>query len=108
MTVKLANTSPTSHRGPSGMTAAQPAGNSDSIGHLPVAAIGELKFRENDGFQSVLRQRVDQFFQKTGRRRHDDPRMYLKTAIIFTWFVLSYALLVFVAATWWLALPLAV
>jgi linoleoyl-CoA desaturase len=33
--------------------------------------------------------------------------MYLKTAIIAVWFFVSYALLVFVAPTWWLALPLA-
>jgi linoleoyl-CoA desaturase len=32
--------------------------------------------------------------------------MYLKTAIVFTWFAASYALLVFLVGTWWLALPL--
>src|SRR5262247_1055935 len=79
-----------------------------SIGRSSVAATGEVKFRENDGFQVVLRQRVDQYFHETGRRRRDCPRMYLKTAIIFGWFAASYVLLVFVAATWWLALPLAI
>ncbi len=34
--------------------------------------------------------------------------MYLKTAIVLTWFAASYALLVFVATTWWMALPLAI
>jgi len=33
--------------------------------------------------------------------------MYLKTAILFACFAASYALLVFVAQTWWQALPLA-
>ena len=34
--------------------------------------------------------------------------MYLKTAIIVGWLLASYALLVFVVGTWWLALPLAI
>jgi linoleoyl-CoA desaturase len=34
--------------------------------------------------------------------------MYLKGAIIFGWLVLSYALLVFLAGTWWLALASAI
>ncbi|HET7376258.1 MAG TPA: fatty acid desaturase, partial [Anaerolineae bacterium] len=34
--------------------------------------------------------------------------MYLKTAIILAVFISLYSLLVFVAATWWQALPLAI
>ena len=34
--------------------------------------------------------------------------MYLKTAIVLTWFAASYALLVFAATTWWMAVPLAI
>jgi len=34
--------------------------------------------------------------------------MYLKTAILLTWLAASYVLLVFVAETWWQALPLAI
>jgi linoleoyl-CoA desaturase len=34
--------------------------------------------------------------------------MYLKTAIVFAWFVTSYVLLVFFVGTWWLALPLVI
>ena len=34
--------------------------------------------------------------------------MYVKTAIVCLWFVTSYALLVFMAAAWWQALPLAI
>jgi linoleoyl-CoA desaturase len=34
--------------------------------------------------------------------------MYLKGAIIFSWFAVSYAVLVFLAGTWWLALAAAV
>jgi linoleoyl-CoA desaturase len=34
--------------------------------------------------------------------------MYLKTAVILAWFATSYALLVFVVPTWWLAAPLSI
>jgi linoleoyl-CoA desaturase len=75
---------------------------------LPAAAPGKaLKFGGTDGFQRVLRRRVNQFFQSTGRRQRDCPRMYLKTAIVLGWLVVSYVLLVFLAWTWWQALPLA-
>jgi linoleoyl-CoA desaturase len=71
-------------------------------------APGELKFGASDGFQRELQRRVDRYFQSTGRRRRDCPRMYLKTAIVLGWLLASYVLLVFVVGTWWLALPLAI
>ena len=73
------------------------------------AAISETRIRFNDNteFQHALRRRAEQFFRDTGRRQRDCPRMYLKTAIIFTSFAASYALLVFAALSWWQALPLA-
>jgi linoleoyl-CoA desaturase len=67
-----------------------------------------LKFEPNDGFQSALRARVDEYFQSSGRSRRDCPRMYLKTAIILGWFAASYVSLVFLANAWWLAIPAAV
>ncbi len=67
-----------------------------------------LKFASNDAFLKVLRQRVDDLFDGTGRRRRDCVGMYLKTAIIFGWFVASYVLLVCWASTWWQALLLSV
>ncbi len=71
------------------------------------ASSSGLKFGKNNEFQAELRRRVDDFFQRTGRRRRDVPQMYLKTAILLTSFVVLYILLVFVAETWWQALPLA-
>lgn len=71
-------------------------------------APGRLKFARNDEFHRTLRQRVQQYFEETGLRQRDCPRMYLKTALIVTWLAASYGLLVFVAATWWVAVPLAV
>jgi linoleoyl-CoA desaturase len=62
---------------------------------------GKLTFERDAGFYDELRRRVATYFATSGRRPRDDPRMYLKTAILLLWFGTSYALLVFVAATWW-------
>src|SRR5678815_4987029 len=67
-----------------------------------------LTFGRDNGFQSELRRRVDEYFRRTGRRKRDCPQMYLKTGIILASFAGLYFMLVFVAATWWQALPLAI
>lgn len=67
-----------------------------------------VKFGADDGFCRELRRRVERYFEESGLRERDCPRMYLKTAIVLTWLAASYILLVFVAEAWWLALPLAV
>jgi linoleoyl-CoA desaturase len=67
-----------------------------------------LKFAGDSDFQMEVRQRIDEFFRSTGRRQRDCPQMYAKTAILIVSFTTFYALLVFVAQTWWQALPLAV
>lgn len=67
-----------------------------------------LKFAGDSDFQTEVRQRIDEFFRSTGRRQRDCPQMYAKTAILIASFTASYALLVFVAQTWWQALPLAI
>jgi linoleoyl-CoA desaturase len=67
-----------------------------------------VKFSADDGFFHELRYRVKRYFEESGLRERDCPRMYLKTAIVLTWLAASYILLVFVAEAWWLALPLAV
>ena len=65
-------------------------------------------FGKSDGFQVELKRRVDEYFQVTGLPQRDCPQMYLKTAILLSTFVAAYVLLVFFAATWWQALPLAI
>jgi linoleoyl-CoA desaturase len=67
-----------------------------------------LKFGSGSGFQAELRRRVEEFFRHSGRRQRDCWQMYLKTAILLAVFAATYTLLVFVAATWWQALPLAI
>ena len=65
------------------------------------------KFANDTGFYRELKRRVDRYFETTGLRRRGSLRMYFKTAVILLWFGASYALLVFAAATWWQAVPLA-
>jgi linoleoyl-CoA desaturase len=67
-----------------------------------------LTFGRDNTFQLELRRKVDEYFRSTGRRQRDCPQMYLKTGIILAFFFTYYSLLVFVVATWWLALPLAI
>lgn len=67
-----------------------------------------LKFNDRREFLSVLRQRVDDYFCTTGQPRRDCPQIYVKTAIILSWFVMSYVMLVFLSSTWWQAIPLAI
>jgi linoleoyl-CoA desaturase len=68
----------------------------------------KLKFGGNNTFQVELRHRVDEFFQSTGHRKRDCPRMYVKTAILIVSLVVLYVLLVFFAQAWWQALPLSI
>lgn len=72
------------------------------------AALAPLKFSSPDDFRQALRQRVDEYFADTGRKPRDCPQMYAKTAIVLGGCGVLYALLVFVAASWWVALPLAI
>jgi linoleoyl-CoA desaturase len=78
------------------------------VGDIHDASQGRLTFGRDNAFQKELRRRVDDFFSSSDRRRRDCPEMYLKTAIILSLFTGVYLLLVFMAETWWQALPLAV
>jgi linoleoyl-CoA desaturase len=66
-----------------------------------------LKFSHSDRFLQVLRARVDDYFESTGRSKRDSPRMYFKTATILCWFFGAYFLLLFAVHSWWLIVPLA-
>jgi linoleoyl-CoA desaturase len=67
-----------------------------------------VAFDGHDPFRAELRRRVDAFFRSTGRRERDCWQMYLKTGILLGALAACYLLLVFVARSSWLALPLAV
>lgn len=84
------------------MPAAPVHGGGEPVGH-PLRP----KFpRDEIGFHSELRRRVDAYFA-AGRSDRDCWQMYLKTATIVGWLVGAYLLLVFAAQTWWQAVPLA-
>jgi linoleoyl-CoA desaturase len=68
----------------------------------------KVKFDPDTDFYRELRSRIDDYFTTTGRSTRDVPQVYLKTAVIMVWLFVSYGLLVFVASTWWQAVPLAI
>lgn len=61
--------------------------------------MNRITFGAGDGFHSLLRQRVHDYFQASGRQRRDSPAMRFKSALILAWFALTYWLLVFVVAS---------
>jgi linoleoyl-CoA desaturase len=67
-----------------------------------------VRFAQDDAFHRLIKARIDRYFRRTGLSPRDSRQMYLKSAIILTWFAASYILLVFVAANWWSAGLLAV
>lgn len=67
-----------------------------------------LKFQTPDVFRRALCRRVDEYFDRTGRKRRDCPQMYAKSAIILTVCVAAYVMLVALAGVWWMAILLAV
>lgn len=82
---------------------------SDTVKLGDSAKFGDsVKFGDSEGFLKALKLRVDAYFVATGLRRRDNPRMYVKTAVILSWAVASYVLLVFLASAWWQVIPLAV
>jgi linoleoyl-CoA desaturase len=67
-----------------------------------------LTFSASTAFREDLEARVAAYFSATGLQRRGCARMLLKTATLFTWLAASYLALVFLATTWWQALPLGV
>ncbi len=80
----------------------------ETVGSLPAGFAKKPTFSKSDGFLIELRRRVDEYFLRTGLAQRDCPQMYRKTAILFATCASSYVLLVFFAATWWQAFPLAI
>ena len=62
-----------------------------------------IRFADRGVFSRELEASAGAYFEDAGRRRRDLPRMYLKTLVILTWFVGSWAVLVFVASSGWQA-----
>lgn len=58
-------------------------------------------FARDPGFRRAVTRSVERYFADAERSPHGDRRMILKAAVTLAWFAASYALLVFVARTWW-------
>ncbi|WP_425386783.1 fatty acid desaturase family protein [Cyanobium gracile] len=58
-------------------------------------SLNRITFGAGDGFQSLLRARVQDHFEATGQERRDSLAMVVKSAVILAWFALAYVLLVF-------------
>ncbi|MCR9200382.1 MAG: acyl-CoA desaturase [Planctomycetaceae bacterium] len=67
-----------------------------------------VKFARCEGYMATLKERVDDYFRTTQLSPKDQPRMYLKTAIILAWLVASYVGLVFWSANVWQACACAI
>ena len=59
-----------------------------------------FKFGPAAGFHTELKERVEEYFVRTGRSQHGGVRLGLKAVIITVWLTASYCLLVFGAETW--------
>lgn len=66
-----------------------------------------VKYPPHSPLRADLVARVNDYFESNGLRPDGGFRMWVKTALILSWFVASYVLLVFWATTWWQAIPLA-
>lgn len=65
------------------------------------SASNNLKFSRGPEFRRALNDRVDEHFESSGKTRRDQPAMVLKTAVILSWFVASYSVLVFAPVSIW-------
>ncbi|MFO0645522.1 MAG: acyl-CoA desaturase [Polyangiales bacterium] len=66
-----------------------------------------VRFGHDGAFRADLKRASDAYFASAARPRRDIAAMYLKTAVILTWFVGSWVLLVFFATRAWQGVLLA-
>ncbi|MSQ83987.1 MAG: acyl-CoA desaturase [Myxococcales bacterium] len=67
------------------------------------AAPSRPRFLPHGAFHRDVQARVQAWLAEPGRTSRDLPAMYLKSAVIITWFLTSWTLLVFFASSWWSA-----
>lgn len=65
-------------------------------------------FPAHSSLRAELNAEVDAYFARTGLDPAGGRPALLKTAVLLTWVIASYVLLLFAATTWWTAAPLAV
>ena len=67
-----------------------------------------LTYCGSTAFRRELEKRVASYFEAGNRSRHGTGRMLAKTVILLGWLAASYVAMVWGAATWWQAVPLAI
>jgi linoleoyl-CoA desaturase len=78
------------------------------LSHEPELPISRLKFaKDSTGFLNELKRRVDGYFTTSGKSPNDCWQMYLKSAIIMTWYIGAYVALMFLVQGPWQAFPVA-
>ncbi len=80
---------------------------STTIESSPRAA-ARAQFPPHTDLRREMVRRVDAYFEERGLDEKGDGRSAFKCAVMVTWLVASYVLLVFFATTWWMAAPLAI
>lgn len=66
-----------------------------------------LRFAPESAFHQAVKEAVAAYFRGQGLWRSGNVALRLKTGVLVAWFAVSYVPLVFLARTWWQALPLA-
>ncbi len=85
-----------------------PPVQADVIHAVADTPTSRLKFaKDSAGFLNELKRRIDAYFTATGKSPNDCWQMYLKSAIILTWYFGTYIALVFFAEGPLQAIPLA-
>ena len=87
------------------MNIAPPAPPASSPNPAPAA---RPRFPDHTPLRRALRQRVDEYFERTGVDRAGGATMWVKSAVILGWAISSYLLLLLWAPAWWAAVPLAI
>jgi linoleoyl-CoA desaturase len=67
-----------------------------------------VKYPPHSPLRAALNERVQAYFQRTGKRQVGGVRIWVKSALILAWLAASYALLMFWASTWWQVVPLTI
>lgn len=70
--------------------------------------MNRITFGAGDRFHSLLRERVHDYFERTGQERRDSASMAFKSVVILGWFAMTYWLLVFQVSNSWGAVALSV
>ena len=63
-----------------------------------------FKFDKDNGFAGSVKRRVEAYFEQTGLSPKAHARMHIKSAVLLAWLAGSYAALVFLVSTPWLAI----